>query len=1254
MKLRRKLLLVLLGVLLLAPTALLYFAVSTQAGLRFIANRINGQAGSVTITIENVSGTLADGFSVGFLRVQHRRTDVRITEATGELRLLPLLRRQIVLSSGRARNVTVQVFRVPPRTGTGPGKLWFMPPTLSATADSLYADSTDLILMNGQTLHATAVSTAAEVLPEVIHVRGGKLDWQDMHIDAAGQVHADDPIGVDGKVSIDWHPQGQPAWRFDADFDGDLDRLPLKVDIGKPFHARFEGTATALTGQAKLTGNGTTDDLDITIWGAGGFLGLLSARVAITVDGNGFAARGPVTAPGLKAGPVQLDFHGAYADHRLTIRDTSAVHQPSGSRATVRGTVEVVPNGPRLALTGEWAPLQWPLAAAEPAFTSPRGRYAIEGMRPWKVTAEGETAAAGLVGMPASLRGSLGTESLVIEAATLGLFGGKATVTGGEARWRPAESWTVAGRMTGLDASQLRKDVTGQLDFDFRASGAPFGEAGSIDFAIARLGGRLRGQSASGSGRFTRAAGSQDWRFQKVDLRVGRARLQLDGSLNAPRDLSFAIDADDLSLFDEAARGRISARGRYAGTDAAPLLVFKARGADFEWQGYSVDALDADVDIDLQGDGHAQGKVDLTGVRHGAYSVRAATLSVAGPRSAQQVTLAVDAPPLRAALTAEGAMQERLWRGTINSFTVGDGGELALRLSKAAPVALSLEQMELGDLCLTDAAANGCASGRLDPDGKWSAKVSALAMPLRAFTAGLSQDMTYEGTINLRGEFTGRRGALPTGTLSGDLMQAQLIHTLSNKRQERLQLGSGTVQATATATAFSAQVALDAGAANAINGRLTGERNAGDWRDFPIRGELQARSDALPVLDMYIGDIDRAVGQISTRLNISGTLGTPVLTGQLQLRDASIDSYRYGIVLRELSADARFDTQTLDLDGRSRLGGGMASFTGKLSWRDNEPYGTLRVTGDNLRIVDLPEARIEASPRLDFKLAGRRLTATGEVLIPKARLEPKDLTNAVVASDDEEAVGEVPVDPEQRWLVTSEIRVSLGDDVNLDARGLKAQLGGSVIVRRDELQRNLGYGELNIKKGQFAAYGRLFDIERGKLQFDGALNNPSLELRAQKEFPDVVAGINVRGPLRAPRWTFYSDPQLTRSQIISLLAGGSLDSVQNNERRGGTQNDLLMQGGAIVAQTVGGRVGLDNVGVESDLNNSTSVVFGKYLSDRLFVSYGISLAEAINTIKMRWTIGKGFTFKTEAGKARSADIELTLKKGRKKKEEEKK
>ena len=55
-------------------------------------------------------------------------------------------------------------------------------------------------------------------------------------------------------------------------------------------------------------------------------------------------------------------------------------------------------------------------------------------------------------------------------------------------------------------------------------------------------------------------------------------------------------------------------------------------------------------------------------------------------------------------------------------------------------------------------------------------------------------------------------------------------------------------------------------------------------------------------------------------------------------------------------------------------------------------------------------------------------------------------------------------------------------------------------------------------------------------------------------------------------------------------------------------------------------------------------MLGKYLSPRLYVSYGVSLTESINTIKMRYTLNDHWTIKTEAGKERAADLVFTIEK----------
>ncbi len=127
----------------------------------------------------------------------------------------------------------------------------------------------------------------------------------------------------------------------------------------------------------------------------------------------------------------------------------------------------------------------------------------------------------------------------------------------------------------------------------------------------------------------------------------------------------------------------------------------------------------------------------------------------------------------------------------------------------------------------------------------------------------------------------------------------------------------------------------------------------------------------------------------------------------------------------------------------------------------------------------------------------------------------------------------------------------------------------------------------------------------------------------------------MRGTLREPRLTFFSEPSVPQSQIVSLLlAGGSLQSVQDQSRAGtpGASQEVAGQAAALLVSQFGSKLGIPDISVESDLSNETSLVLGKYLSPRLYVSWGVSLTEAINTFKMRYTIDDRWTVKTEAGK----------------------
>jgi translocation and assembly module TamB len=1234
-----------LALVLLAGGAI-YYVGWTPGGLQRIVSLSNRKLGPVTLRIDGARGTLHNGLHVDRVEVDHARVQVVATNVDGRVALLPLLWQTIRVAHMTIGDVKIHVLPHPQSNGA-PWQPHFLVGLLNIKAEDLNITHAEIISPGGTSVIFDRVHTVAVIGLKEIRVFDGTMQFLGWDTRASGSVVAANPVRIAGQARLSMTLEGQPAWLANAQFDGDLDRLPINGALLAPFNADFHGEARALTGDWNWLGRSQVHDLDLRAWGLGNALGVIHGPLQLKGDRDGFGAQGTLDPPGLNAGALAVDFHGRYASHVLDVSHATFVHRASGAQLNAAGSIAIEADGPRLDLHGEWQNFRWPLASADANVRSADGRYTLKGLKPFALSASGALQVVTLPAMRFDTSGRIEHDGIVLPDLELDAFGGRAQLHA-DAQWSPLERWSMAGSMHGLNVAALRPGINGRLDFNVSATGQNFGAGAALQSKFTALAGTVRGQRASGRAGISLAG--DDWLLQQVELQLGATHLEADGRLGDHPDLRFSIDANDLALLHTGARGQLHASGHFRGDARDPLLVARVRGNAIDFEGMQLQAVSADVDFEPQGNGRADINLQVEQFVSGARRFSHIGLTTAGTTAAHRYEVDVRAAPYHIQASGQGQYTDGVWRAGIAAFTAGDGSALHMALVKPATLVASAsgDPLQLSNFCLQDTQATFCAELSREA-GHSQASVHAANVPLRMLTTGLGSETDFDGRVSLDAQAEAIGDAMWTGTVTGTLADAAVRHHLSGGRIESFNLGTGNVRAKLDADGLNASIGLDAGAGGNIAGHLDARNEGGELRSWPLNGEVRLQTHSLGFIDSYVAQVDRVAGQLDANLALDGTLSALNLNGDLKLTNAEVDAYQINLSLRELNFEARLKDSVLQLNGSTRAGAdGHAQFDGELAWRDLLPYGQIHLSGDNLRVVNIPEARVQASPDVRMKFNGRRIDVSGTVTLPYARLQrPDQLTNAVRASGDEVIVTTNQPPPGESFHVFSDLTLVLGDRVTIDTLGLVGRLSGSLRTVADDTGFARGTGELQVEEGKYTAYGRKLDIERGKLQFrNGPLNDPAIDLRAIKKFPDITAGVNVRGTLRAPRMTFFSEPMVSQSQIVSLLiAGGSLDSVQNadpTQRGAEARNNMLLQGSALLFQQFGGKVGLDDVSVESDLNNETSLVLGRYLSPRLYVSYGISLAEAINTIKMRYTIGDHWTIKTEAGLTRSADLVYTI------------
>ena len=1229
--------------LLLVMSALAWFLGATETGLGWVVSTVNAAPlKSTRIHISAARGTLVDGFTVGEVSVKNDHADVDIKDIEGRADFWHLVSGSVSLKRLAVGRVQVIVHPHAPNNKT---LLRFLPRLLRLHVARLVARNVDIALPNGVHLIYEQATMQAHLYSD--RIVAVNLDAHSKLLSGRGDItlYVAVPVALAGDIEWRLTPGAQPEWRGHAELKGDLNKLAFGTDIVAPFHAMSRGELTNLTKSWRLHGTLAISDFDVKAWKSDSALGPATAVFDIGASHDGFFASGTVQPRDIATGRLRVRYRGRYQNRVLYFDELAVGPNSLPGELVAHGTITLTAAQPRLDFAADWQQLQWPIRGS-PTVATGRGHGTIAGEWPLEFTASGDLRVRDLPAAEVTASGGIATGRIGIEAAHATWLSGTVDAQG-EVRYGPDPGWSVTAHGTRLDPGEWQKSWPGALDVSVHAQAPSLKADAPWSVEVAGVRGRLRAQTLNASGTLRQLA--DGFGFDRVAVDLGSTHVRLDGSLTQEVALRWTLSSPDLAKTVPGAAGSINSSGSFTGRSGAFAIDAHIDASALKYSGFAAEQLTASLKIDLKNRAASKASVSAENISWSGQRVDAVNFALAGTTVAHDWSIGVQIGQARVELGGHGRYSADIWTAGVERWTLDSPDGPHMKLVAPAQLTVGSKVLGLTTACLAADSERFCADGNLDAQGAWALKASATRLPLKLLGRGVPGGPEFEGHLAMQVNAAGRPGAPWTGAGRIDLSDALFHYRLRRGELTSLTLGDGHAQFSAAPDGFTGVARIRATEKTFLDANVALTRLP--YRalsDQTLSGSLRAEVHELGLIPLFVAEVDRVEGALTTQFNLSGTARAPNFDGTVHLDAQAIDLYRINLQLRDTLLTAKLSGNTLNLDGDTHAGTGRAALQGQLAWNAGQPHGALKFSGTNLRLVNVPEVRIVASPELLMQVDGRRIDVSGEVTLPYARIAPVELRGAVLSSSDEVIVG-APVTPAgKRFQVYSRLKLVLGGDVNIETYGLAGKLSGSVTATSGPDAPDTGVGELKVDEGKYTVLARRLDIERGRLLFNGGpLSNPGVDIRAVKRLSDIVAGVNVRGTLREPRLSFFSDPPISQTQIVSLLvAGGSLESVQTNaaDQVGSSRNQVLAQGGALLASELGAQWGLEDITVESNRQNQTSLVLGKYLSPRIYVSYGVSLTESINTAKLQYTLGDRWTFKTEAGENRSADIVYAIEK----------
>ncbi|WP_227869208.1 translocation/assembly module TamB domain-containing protein [Nitrosospira lacus] len=192
-------------------------------------------------------------------------------------------------------------------------------------------------------------------------------------------------------------------------------------------------------------------------------------------------------------------------------------------------------------------------------------------------------------------------------------------------------------------------------------------------------------------------------------------------------------------------------------------------------------------------------------------------------------------------------------------------------------------------------------------------------------------------------------------------------------------------------------------------------------------------------------------------------------------------------------------------------------------------------------------------------------------------------------------------------------------------------------------------GTITARNANFEAYGQRLVVERGIVSFQGAIDDPGLNVLAMRMGLPVEAGVEVTSSVRRPRVRLVSTPAVSDLEKLSWITLGRAPEGKADASLLLTAANAILGGqSGGVTDKVAQALGVDDLSIRQTRPMGGDVLAGqigtvsKRLSNRAYISYEQALTAVAGVTKLTYSLTPKFTVVTRAGIDNAIDVLYTM------------